>query len=143
MANSKWNFDGLEEYTKKLQKLAAPKEYRAMIKQAVYVGAGIVADEVRRRLERHNSDGGENELLGSMYLAQMEEDDGYIYTELGFGGYDSKGVPNILKMRALESGTQKQRKTPVIRPAIRAKQRRAVEAMSEKLDELIQKTMEE
>lgn len=142
MARKAWDFTGIDKYAAKLRKLSDPKGYRTRIKQAIYEGAAVIADDVRLRLEGHNSDGGANELLESMYLAKMADDKGYIYTELGFAGYDSRGVPNILKIRAMESGTSKQRKTPIIRPAFRAKETAAIKAMSKMIDKLDKDIME-
>ena len=72
----------------------------------------------------------------------MEDERGFIHTKLGFDGYDRRGNPNVVKARALESGTSKQQKKPFIRPAVNAVKDRAVAVMSETVDKQIKKIMD-
>lgn len=140
---AKMQVKGLDDYIIRVIKLADPKKAEGYIKMAVYEGAGIVADEVRRNLERHRDTG---DLLDSLYLSTMENDNGYIYTQVGFAGYDRDGVPNAVKANALESGTSRngaeyQPKTPFIRPAVKRTTEQAVAAMAASLDSNIKKIM--
>lgn len=142
---AKFNFEGLDEYVRTLTRLAEPKKVDGMIKAAVFPGAGIVADEVRRNLEAH--DQGNGDLAASMFLAVMQNEKGYIYTQIGFAGYDRNGVPNALKANALESGTSRngkeyQPKTPFVRPAVKATKDKAEAAMAAELDARIKQLME-
>lgn len=151
-------FKGLEEYIWKLNRLADPRKAEGMIKIAVYSGAGIIADEIRKRLEgvlaqsaavrasnkeNHDKRGRTGDLADSLYLAKMENDAGYIYTQVGFAGYDSNGIPNALKANVLESGSSKQSPTPFIRPAIKAKHKTAEAVMEAELDYSIKLLMED
>ena len=131
---------GLDEYVKKLEKMASPKKVDAMIKASIFPGAGIYADEVRRRLAAHEDTG---DLLSSMFLARMENEKGYIYTQIGFAGYDRNGVANALKANALESGTSRgQPKTPFVRPAANATKGKIEAAMAAEFDARIKEIME-
>lgn len=140
---AKFKFVGLDVYVKQLQHL--DEHTTGILKMAVFDGAAIVADEVRSRLEANikHPDKSTGELLKSMYLAKMKDESGYVYSEIGFAGYDSRGVPNIIKVNAMESGTSKQKKKPFIRPAFNAAQGRCISAMSETVDNEIQKMMED
>lgn len=134
---------GIGLYVDQLQKLG--NRTVGVMKMGTYDGAAIIADEVKKGLQsaiRHQ-DESTGDLEKSMYLAHMVDENGYIYTEIGFAGYDSKGVPNILKARALESGTSKQKKSPFVRKAFNSARDRCMAAMQKTVDEEIQKIMEE
>lgn len=138
-------FKGLDEYVAKLVRLGDPRRTEGLLKSAVYPGAGIVADEIRERLETHDRTG---DLSGSMFLAEMKNENGYVYTQIGFAGYDRNGTPNAIKAAALESGTSRngreyQPKTPFIRPALNAVRKKAEAAMAAELDSRINLLMED
>ena len=61
--------------------------------------------------------------------------------KIGFDGYDSKGVPNQIKARVLESGSSRQKKRPFVRPALKATKKEAEDAMAKIVDEEIKKIM--
>ena len=133
-----FKFEGTKEYEKKITILHDKSE--GMIKQAVYPGAGIVADAVRAAIEQHNRNG---DLAASMTLVSMKNDNGYINTKINFADYDRNGVPNALKAAVLESGSsQGHPKLRLITKAANGVKDKAYSAMSAKIDELIQKTME-
>lgn len=124
----------------KLSRLAAGSEEIA--KKAVYEAAGIVTDEVRARLGKVTSGKGTGALAESLGITPIARDeDGFINAKIGFDGYDSKGVPNQLKARVLESGTSHMKKRPFMRPAVNATRKRAQEAMGRVIDEEIKKQM--
>lgn len=148
---------GTEEYALKLSKLGVQEGDLA--KRAVYSGAKIVADEIKRRLIENLNDpdsvskkrnalfkgmGYEQtgDLLKSFGIApiQVFADSG-TSTKLGFDGYDRKGVPNQLKARAMESGTSKLKKRPFVRPAVNAKKKAAQDEMGRVIDEGIETLM--
>lgn len=134
-----FSFVGMDAYIKELQGLE--KQRVAVMKMGVYDGAKIIADEVRNELHaaiRH-PDESTGDLEKSFYLATMKNDNGYIFTEMGFAGYDRKGVPNIVKVHAMESGTSKQPKTPFIRKAVNSAKARCIAAMAKTVDEEIKK----
>ena len=71
------------------------------------------------------------------------DNDGVINSKVGFHGYDRKGVPNVIKARAMESGTSTQRKRPFIRPAINKVKQKVEKAMEEIIDNEINKVVKE
>ncbi|WP_242966516.1 HK97-gp10 family putative phage morphogenesis protein [Clostridium sp. BSD9I1] len=142
---------GLDEYSSKLSKLG--KDAPEIAKKVVMSGASPVADEIRKNLENNlydpayagTGDGGiwgvkrykfKGDLLNSFGIAPPGVDShGNTNTKIGFEGYDSKGVPNALKARAMESGTSTLRKRPFVRPAVNSTKAKAIKEMGRKLDE--------
>lgn len=134
-----------------------------ILKQAVYEGSKIVADEIRSNLEalptepfhylwkqqkfELTPEGQKRDLLDSFGLAPIERDrNGWISTRAGFDGFGSyptkrypNGVPNQLLARAIESGTSVREKHPFVRPAVNATRNKAVKAMKNVIDEAIRK----
>lgn len=108
---AKITFDGLDEYISKLSKIGVDVE--GMCKRAVYPAAGMVIEAIKQDTPVDTG-----ALRDSAALTVYRNDNGYIYTEVVFDGYDDNGHPNAVKARALESGTSKQRKRPFIRPAV-------------------------
>lgn len=136
---AKFESDAIAEYIKQLNKMGAPQVTTAIIKMAVYDGAAIVADVVRPLIPKDSGD-----LANSMFLAKMENEDGFIYTRIGFAGYDSKGTPNQIKANVLEHGRSDGKgKHPFIRKAVNACGAQAVAAMEARLDTEFKKLMEE
>lgn len=111
-----------------------------VIKRALFDGAGILADQVRSNLEGVLSGKGTGELESSLGISDMRVNRGIADVAIGFQGYDSKGTPNALKARVLESGTSENpgRKKPFMRPAINstkaAVQQKMVETLTEEVD---------
>lgn len=136
---AKISFDGFDNYRAIMQNLEG-KEL-SIIKPAVYNGAAIVIDEVKKSLRSVVSSESTGDLEKSVGLSHMKDENGYINTKLGFDGYDRNGHPNIVKARALESGTSKQRKKPFIRPALRKCRERAVKAMENTIEKEINNIM--
>lgn len=144
---------GMDEYARKLSQLGQASV--PIAKKAVYAGASIVADEVKKRLEANlddpsyvgkkseggiKSDASTGDLLESFGIAPIGTDkNGNTNTKIGFDGYDSKGVPNALKARSMESGTSTLRKRPFVRPAVNAVKSKAQETMGDVVDEEIAK----
>lgn len=127
----------------KLEKLASKSDEIA--RRAVYVGAGIMADQVTANL-RKNLEGSElsqGDLLGSLGISSPKVDrDGSINSKVGFDGYDRNGVANVLKARAMESGTSRgQDKKPFIRPAISQARNKAKKAMTEVIEKEYEKIL--
>lgn len=126
---------GIEEYAMKLSRLGAdaPK----IAKKVVMAGADPVADEIRRNLQKNlsGSQYSTGDLLDSFGVAPPDVDrNGNTNTKIGFEGYDRKGVPNVLKARAMESGTSTQPKKPFVRPAVNKTKKKAIEEMGKTLD---------
>lgn len=125
-------FKGITEYQKKLEELGKKNADKA-IRYAIYPAAGMVRDEIKRAAPVASGD-----LEDSVTLIPMTEEDGFIYTKVVFAGYDSKGVPNQLKARALESGRSsangKVGKHPFVRRAVNRARKKAEGLMQAALD---------
>lgn len=130
----------MDDYAHKLNQVRY--EMDDIARKAVHEGAGIVADEIRKRLEKNISDEATGELLDSLGITPVEMDKrGDFNAKVGFHKYDSKGVPNKLKARVLESGSSKQKKRPFVRPAVNATRQKVDFAMSQVVDEEIKKIL--
>lgn len=133
---AKISFPGFESYEKALQELGADAE--KICKAAVYDGAAIVADAIRASYysQPHPYSEHGNEVIKSMTLSKIRNDDGYVNTKVGFVGYDSEGTATAIIARTLESGNSHQRKKPFIRPAVNRSKETAIRAMGEKIDQM-------
>lgn len=148
---AKMTIKGLDEYSSKISKLG--KDAPEIAKKVVMAGANPVADEIRENLisnirdpayvgkgqgglVKRNYGKSTGDLLSAFGIAPPGVDsNGNTNTKIGFEGYDSKGVPNALKARAMESGTSTLRKRPFVRPAVNSTKKRAIKEMGKKLDE--------
>ena len=139
---AKFTAKAAEEYAIKLSRLAAADQ-RDVAGKAIYQAADIVADEVRARLNGVIKGPSTGALAASLGVAKLQETADGWNVKIGFDGYDSKGVPNVLKARVLESGSSKQQKRPFMRPAVNATRKAAVEKMGEVIDEEIAQIMNE
>ena len=146
----------------KLQRLSGRTEEVA--KQAIYAGAQVLTDEIRKNLEnlpedqfRYLAEGEKfngvprsqkQDLEDSLGVTPIGRDNtGDWNAKIGFDGYGSfptakypRGVPNSLVARSVESGSSVRQKTPFVRPAIRAKKKEVIAAMQAVIDEEISKT---
>lgn len=162
---AKMKIHGIDEYAEKISKLNRNRE--KILKRSIYVGAGEIADAVKRGLEGLPVQNGANglppyakknklkgissrqkkDLINSMGLSPMQELKlGYINTKLGFDGYGSvptrshpKGIPNSLLMRSIESGTTFREKNPVVRKSVNGARKRAIKKMGESIDKDLEK----
>lgn len=162
---AKIEFKGIDEYAKVLAALG--NESEEIVKSAVYKGAAIVADEIKSGINSIPIQEGNNglppvgtpenklygisrkqkgDLMDSFGLAPMENDGDYIQTKAGVDGYGSiptkkypGGVPNVMLMRSIESGTSFRDKHPVFRQATNRARKRAEEAMKNEVDNQMQK----
>ena len=155
-----WRMTGMEDYVTYVERLAENSE--EILGEAVYEMAKIVADKVRSNLQAlptvpnsanigtykkgysRLSDKEKAGLLESFGISPMENDSGYINVKLGFSGYNDvetrkypMGQPNALIARITESGSSYRKKTPFIRPAVRATKKTAEQAGQVKIDECI------
>lgn len=128
---------GLEEQIAMFEKLNA--KTIPNMKAALYEGAGVMADELRKSLQNALSTLPENErrrtgdLERSMYIAEMSVDkNNTVSTAVNFAGYDRNGVPNPIKANVLESGRsdQNRTKTGFARKARRAAKKPCEAAMA-------------
>ena len=166
---AKMQIRGLEEYEKALSQMANFTE--EIGKEAVYVGAGIVADAIRNEIYTLPVGEGEisglppkakegqkiaviskrqrADLLESLGIAKIENRKGYIQTKVGFDGYGSvktkkwpNGLPNVILARSINSGTSFMEKNPFARRAVSKSKNTAEKAMGNKVNEEIKKIME-
>lgn len=125
---------GIEEYRDKLSRLGVGAA--GVCRYAVYPGAAIVIEAIKANTPVDSGD-----LRNSTVLTEFRDENGFIYTKVTYTGYDTKGTPNILKARALESGTSRMKKHPFIRQAVNRSRKAAeaaiAKAFNEKADEIM------
>lgn len=162
---AKISFAGIDEYAKVLDVL--DKESDEILKSAVYKGAALVADEIKQEIKNLPVEEGKNglapvgtpehkltgvtrrqkaDLIDSFGLAPIKNDDGYIQTKAGVDGYGSvktetypKGVPNVMLMRSIESGTSFREKKPIFRKATNRARKRAQQQMEKEIDDQLKR----
>lgn len=114
-------------------------EITPICKMGLYDGAGIIADSISAACPT----GETGDLKASFGIARFRADNGAVETIIGFDGYDSKGVPNQLKARVLESGRPVGGKIvgkhPFIRAAVRSARGKAVAAIQSEIENEIKK----
>lgn len=131
---------GIDELAIKLSKLGGNASVE-IAKEVVWAGAQPVADEIRKGLEKNlmGSEYATGDLEDSLGITPPDVDkNGNTNVKIGFHGYDRKGVANVLKARAMESGTSYQDKMPFMRPAVNRSKKKSLEAMQKKYDEKIE-----
>lgn len=160
---AKIEFKGIEKYQKKI--ISIDKQLEKSLGAAIYVGADVIADEIRKGIEGLPISQGfgttdkplpggvtkiqKGGLLKGLGIARLQNDNGYVNVKIGFDGYNGmdtsrypQGQPNQLVARGVESGTSWKQKTPFIRPAIRRASERSEKAMSKELDKEFEKIMD-
>lgn len=160
---AKITFTGLEHYMAQLE--ALEKNSEGIAKQALYEGAKIAADEMRKSIDsipvqeawgskrspargiKAKQKKGLQEGFG---ISSMENDNGRIHVRLGFHGYNDfrtkrypNGQPNAMIARSVESGTSFLRKTPFVARAVRKTKKLAEARMKEVFESEIEKIMKE
>ena len=158
---AKMKFQGLEEYENRLLKLE--KLSKEMIGEAVYDGAGIVADAVKSAIsqipidERHVKPGEmlngitkkqKAGLIDGFGIAPMKDENGYLHVKLGFAGYNSvvtknypNGQPNSIIARSVNSGSSFRQRNPFVDNAVKSAKSQAEQAMIKKFDEKLKDVM--
>lgn len=161
---AKWECPEVQQYITQIE--AIRKDSTGYIKRAVYEGGGVVADAIADAIRGLPTNDGKfvpgdapisgvsqaqkDGLLEGLGLSKMQNESGYIYTKVGFDGYNEvktksfpNGQPNALIARAVESGTSRRPKTRFISKAVKAAKERAEKAMADRLDEDLKKATEE
>ena len=160
-------FAKLEEY--ELYLSGMKKDLPDIAGKAIYAGAKIIADEVKKNLNALNvttdelamaayrkqeptylNERAKKGLIESFGVTKMEQDSGGLFNvKIGFDGYNDvktkkypKGQPNRLIARSVESGSTSTIKQPFMRKAVTATRKRAEDKMAEIIDEEIKKRME-
>lgn len=158
---------GIDDYIAALERLDNQAE--ETIKTAVYEGAGIIADSIKAGLQSLPIDEGPNglprfgtpenplngvsrrqkaDLINSMGIAPISRKGLTIDTKIGWDGYGSvktkahpQGVPNVLLMRSIESGTSFMKKNPIVRKSVTKARRSAEEAIKNTIEQKIEEVM--
>lgn len=156
-------FKGLDDYIVKLTKLNGMT--KAVAGQAIYAGAAIMADAVRKNIDDlpvvdFRTRGSSEKLIDGVTSLQkkglqdgfgitpMKEENGYYNVKLGFDGYNDVksdkhpgGQPNQMIARSVESGTSFRKKHPFVEPAVKATRKETEQKMAEVLEQEIEKIM--
>lgn len=160
---AKLTMKGLEEYERKLLQLKNVS--RECIGEAIYEGAGVVADKVKAAIgtipidERHaNASKGEmlngitqvqkQGLMDGFGIARLKDENGFLHVKLGFSGYNGArtknypaGQPNSMIARSVNSGCSFRARFPFVDQAVNASKAQAEQAMIKKFDEKIKDVM--
>lgn len=160
---------GVDEYAEKLKRLS--KNSDIIMKKSVYNGADIVADAMKKGLESIPVEEGEipglppygtaekkvyglsrrqkADLIQGFGISKFENTNGYINVKIGFDGYGSvktkrhpNGMPNVMLARAITSGSSFRKKNPILRKKVTESKEKAIEKMSDTIDEELRKEFE-
>lgn len=158
---AKLKMQGLEEYENQLLKLRDIS--REAIGQAIYEGAGIIADQVKANIEAlpidergytkegtlHGVTSAQKQGLSAGFgIAKLQDDGGFVHVKLGFNGYNNvktkahpSGQPNSMIARAVNSGSSFRDRIPFVDSAVSAKKGAAEDAMKNKFDSVLSKAL--
>lgn len=160
---AKIQMTGMDAYLAELRRLG--ENTAPVCEAAVYAGAKVVADEIRREIQslRVVSDKHalaawqmreptflcytqKKGLLESFGVAPIQNRYGVFSTKCGFDGYNDihtqrwpNGQPNIVIARACESGSSAMLKQPFMRPTVNKSKARVEQAMAEAADKELKK----
>lgn len=154
---------GLDEYTNALAELERLTRDE-VVGAAVYDGADVVADEIRRQIDALPIDDRygtrDNPLHGigtvqkkglqdSLGVSRIRDDNGLRNVKIGFAGYNPmrtkrwpNGQPNAMIARALERGTTWMTSIKFIKQGVAQSRKRCIEAMQATIDEKIHAILE-
>lgn len=155
MAKSK-EIEALDEYCKILDELSG--DPIPFMKMTTYEGASIMADGIRKEIQStpvHNNPVSgmtkveQKALLKGLGVSKFDYGNFGVNVKIGFEGYGdaptknwTKGVPIPLTARSLISGTSWRAKDDFMGRAIRKNKDKTIEAMGNKLDEILKKRFE-
>lgn len=144
MPKAKVTTNAINEYLQIIRSLGENAD--DVVKKAVYEGSAIIANQVSANIsaipideswgtESHPKNGitvvEKAGLQDSFGIADMQDDNGFINTLIGFQqpDYNANGKANIMIARATQSGTSFSRKIPFFANALRATRGQARERM--------------
>lgn len=158
---AKLKLQGLEEYEQQLLKLRDLS--REMIGEAIYEGAGLVADKVKASIQglpidnRHVRSGEmlngisnlqKAGLIDGFGIAPLQDEGGYLHVKLGFDGYNSvqtrahpNGQPNSVIARSVNSGTSFRQRIPFVDNAVNSSKAAAEQKMKDTFDKALRSAM--
>ena len=129
------NLDVYEEQIKKLGMLS-----EKMCIYASYDAAAMVIEEIKKNCPDSDADSGNDlHLVDAFILTPFENKNGFISTKVTVVGYDERGTPQMLKARAIESGSSKSQKNGFIRHSVNAVKSRAQNSMKNNMEKYITK----
>lgn len=158
------------EYGNKLAEKATPKQTADIFKQVLYVGAAVLADEVRRQIEtipEHGEDVHEftpgKKLVGltptqkqglrdGMGISPMKVQNGLWSIKVGFKWYNKRrrktgrykdGEPNQMIANAIEKGTTYRARFQFQNAAVHRAEAQAVETMRKMYESIVRSVMED
>lgn len=139
---------GLEELIKKVE--AAGKRPEGLVKRALFMGAGVMADAMKSAVgalpvdehfgtkkDKRNVLTADQRagLVDGLGISKMREEDGAVSVVIGFAGTNTDGERNTTVMRRVESGTSRTQKLPVIRQTKNRTKAAAMAAMQKQFEE--------
>lgn len=147
---------GLEEYTRKIERLSNVFVLDDIIEKALHKGADVVADKTRANLmgipvdNRRYVEGQrngllqvqKNGLLNSFGISEIQKK--RIVTNIKTGvdkGTNKIGQPNVTIARRLESGTSYMKKNPVFKSATKSAKSECLQVISETVKEGLDRIM--
>lgn len=151
---------GLDEYLAQLGNLSERAD--GLAGRAIYEGAKIVADQIRKNIEslpvqdgpvkgkRRDPYPDEKEgLLAGLGVAKKKVSDGFINVKIGMDGYNNRvttkypqGHPNAMIARTINAGSTFMNRHPFITSAVNNSRAAAQEKMKEIIEEGINKEMQ-
>lgn len=154
MPKAKVTTNAINEYLRIIRSLGENAD--DVVKKAVYEGSAIIANQVSANIsaipideswgtESHPKNGitavEKAGLQDSFGIADMQDDNGFINTLIGFQqpDYNANGKANIMIARATQSGTSFSRKIPFFANALRATRGQARERMVQVAEEELKK----
>lgn len=154
----KLEYSGLEEFGRVIQTL--DRETEGVLKMAVYDGAHVVFEEVKRQIQalpvaddkskhRDITPAQKAGLISGLYGSKIQTRDGGVYEFISFTGYNSvrtkkhpNGQPNILIARSVESGATYMNKRPFINKAKNASKSKALDVIKQTFEREMKKITE-
>ena len=154
MPKAKVTTNAINEYLQIIRSLGENAD--DVVKKAVYEGSAIIANQVSANIsaipideswgtESHPKNGitavEKAGLQDSFGIADMQDDNGFINTLIGFQqpDYNANGKANIMIARATPSGTSFSKKIPFFANALRATRGQARERMVQVAEEEFKK----
>lgn len=151
--------DSIDNYIDKLTNLEMRSD--GLIGRAVYQGAKIVTDAVKKNIEGIPTDDRpsaetrnglrslqKEALKASLGIAKHKVDNGYYNVKVGFDGYNNiktdkypQGQPNAMIARTIEAGNSFTRKHPFVGPAVRSSRAAAEKAMADVINQATMRIM--
>lgn len=168
---AKIELKGFEEWLRQLE--AVRGNTKKLFKMTTYAGAKVLADELKAqtealptisdaewiRLYRQRGDGvmvpalsetQKRDLLDNFGISTIWVGSDKAGTSVGFTGYNSiksdrwpDGQPNAMVARSLEKGTSFLKRNRFVSRAVKACTKKAVEAMGEEADRVIERIIKE